>query len=110
LDEAVRKGRFPVINMCDDAEVTNVFHEFVLDIRLSSEVVLKRSEEPFGEIYLLIINYFFPKISFFFSPLSPSRQSPHPGVPLSPFTLSHASLVHHKERGMIRRKYRGVSS
>jgi hypothetical protein len=67
LNEAVGKGRFSVINMCDDAEVTNVFHEVILEICLSSEVVLKRSEEPLGEINLTIINYFLPKISFFFS-------------------------------------------
>jgi hypothetical protein len=53
--------------MCDDAEVPYVFHEIILEICLSSKVVLKRSEEPPGEIHTNIISYFFPEISFFFS-------------------------------------------
>jgi hypothetical protein len=36
LNEAVCEGRFSVIDVCDDAKVTYVFHGFVLEIlRLS---------------------------------------------------------------------------
>jgi hypothetical protein len=36
LNEAVCKGRFSMINVCDDAKVTYVFHGLVLEIlRLS---------------------------------------------------------------------------
>jgi hypothetical protein len=86
LDEAVCKGRFPVIDMSDNTEITNVFHKFILEIRLSSEVTLKRSEEPFGEINF-IISYFSLKISPIFSlnfTLSSCPRvlpSPHPLIP-----------------------------
>jgi hypothetical protein len=73
LDEAVRKRRFPVIDVCDDAEISYVFHERVPEIRPFSEEIFEGNGEPFGEIYRIIISYPLKKI------LSSSFPSPNLG-------------------------------
>src|SRR4030043_631252 len=76
LNEAVCKGRFSMVNVCDDAEVTYVFHGFILKSWFFLKVVLKDLGNLSEKLTYLIINYFLPKI-----PLSFLR---HRLIPLSP--------------------------
>jgi hypothetical protein len=41
LNEAVCKGRFSVVNVCDDAKITYILHGFVLKSGLFLQLVLK---------------------------------------------------------------------